>query len=171
MGIMSEREWAVCAENSHKQNISLWFAEGKRDVYLDQPPTCCTFPAQCLCLPPAQPRMGLPHQRCHKHQTCQGQWGPSMLCWAGIVMTNWKWGFIWERLHVQTPLTNQLSKGFCSFEAQKLLPLTAHSPGWREKGCQCWQVHLKLENFKVFPVAWLFVLPPDYCSIHCPQIW
>lgn len=73
--------------------------------------------------------------------------------------------------HVQTPLTNQLSKGFCSFEAQKLLPLTAHSPGWREKGCQCWQVHLKLENFKVFPVAWLFVLPPDYCSIHCPQIW
>lgn len=65
--------------------------------------------------------------------------------------------------HVQTPLTNQLSKGFCSFEAQKLLPLTPHSPGWRDKGYQCCQVHLKLENFKCS--QW-----PDYLSFHLTTV-
>lgn len=123
-----------------------------------------------MSLPPVQPGPGPPAGGGRNIKAAKGrELSPSFVekGRTGIAMTNWKWVFSWET-HIQTPLANQVSTGFYSFEAQRLVPLPVHSPGsaprrpgW--KGWRCWHVHLKLEKFKCS--QW-----PNYLSFHLTTI-
>lgn len=68
-----------------------------------------------------------------------------------------------QHSHVQTPLTNQLSKGFYVSESQKLLPLTAQDEGKRAVSADKFTLNWKILNvpsgLTICPSTWLLFNP------------